>query len=47
MVNCVSILGSTGSVGLLPTLEAIRLGRRIALANKETLVCAGDRKSVV
>jgi len=30
-----------GTVGLLPTLAAIRLGRRIALANKETLVCAG------
>lgn len=30
-----------GSVGLEPTLAAIRLGRRIALANKETLVCAG------
>ena len=31
-----------GSVGLVPTLAAIRLGRRIALANKETLVCAGE-----
>ena len=31
-----------GSVGLEPTLAAIRLGRRIALANKETLVCAGE-----
>ena len=31
-----------GTVGLLPTLAAIRLGRRIALANKETLVCAGE-----
>ena len=31
-----------GSVGLAPTLAAIRLGRRIALANKETLVCAGE-----
>ncbi len=31
-----------GSVGLVPTLEAIRLGRRIALANKETLVVAGE-----
>ena len=31
-----------GSVGLKPTLAAIRLGRRIALANKETLVCAGE-----
>ena len=31
-----------GMAGLLPTLAAIKLGRRIALANKETLVCAGD-----
>jgi len=31
-----------GTAGLLPTLAAIRLGRRIALANKETLVCAGE-----
>jgi len=30
-----------GTVGLLPTMEAIRAGKRIALANKETLVCAG------
>ena len=31
-----------GTAGLLPTLAAIDLGRRIALANKETLVCAGE-----
>ena len=31
-----------GTVGLLPTLAAIEQGRRIALANKETLVCAGE-----
>ena len=31
-----------GSVGLEPTLAAIRAGKRIALANKETLVCAGE-----
>ena len=30
-----------GSAGLLPTLAAIDAGKRIALANKETLVCAG------
>ncbi|HHV95390.1 MAG TPA: 1-deoxy-D-xylulose-5-phosphate reductoisomerase [Clostridiaceae bacterium] len=30
-----------GVVGLLPTLEAIRKGKNIALANKETLVAAG------
>lgn len=32
----------SGSVGLKPTLAAIRLGRRVCLANKETLVCAGE-----
>ena len=31
-----------GSVGLHPTLAAIQKGKRIALANKETLVCAGE-----
>ncbi|MBQ3549161.1 MAG: 1-deoxy-D-xylulose-5-phosphate reductoisomerase [Oscillospiraceae bacterium] len=31
-----------GSVGLVPTLAAIEKGKRIALANKETLVCAGE-----
>ena len=31
----------TGTAGLMPTLAAIRQGRRVALANKETLVCAG------
>lgn len=30
-----------GAVGLLPTYEAIRAGKDIALANKETLVMAG------
>ena len=31
-----------GMVGLKPTLAAIRAKKRIALANKETLVCAGE-----
>ena len=31
-----------GMVGLKPTLAAIREKKRIALANKETLVCAGQ-----
>lgn len=31
-----------GKVGLRPTLAAIKQKRRIALANKETLVCAGE-----
>jgi len=30
-----------GAAGLLPTLEAARLGRRVLLANKEALVMAG------
>ncbi|MGP5055566.1 1-deoxy-D-xylulose-5-phosphate reductoisomerase [Brachybacterium paraconglomeratum] len=32
----------TGSVGLLPTLVALRSGARLALANKESLVVGGD-----
>lgn len=32
----------TGSVGLLPTLAALRSGARLALANKESLVVGGD-----
>ena len=31
-----------GVAGLRPTLAAINCGKRIALANKETLVCAGE-----
>ena len=30
-----------GMIGIRPTMEAIRAGKDIALANKETLVCAG------
>ena len=29
-------------LGLRPTLAAIDAGKRICLANKETLVCAGE-----
>ncbi|MCR4936207.1 MAG: 1-deoxy-D-xylulose-5-phosphate reductoisomerase [Oscillospiraceae bacterium] len=39
--DCV-VTAVSGSVGLRPTLAAIDCGRRIALANKETLVCAGE-----
>ncbi len=35
------INGLTGSVGCEPTLKAIECGKKIALANKETLVMAG------
>ena len=31
-----------GAAGLAPTLEAVRQGSTVALANKESLVCAGD-----
>ena len=39
--DCV-ITAVVGMVGLKPTLAAIRAGKRIGLANKETLVCAGE-----
>ena len=38
--DCV-VTAVSGAIGLKPTLEAIRERKRIALANKETLVCAG------
>ena len=40
-VDCV-ITAVVGMVGLKPTLAAIRARKRIGLANKETLVCAGE-----
>lgn len=36
------ITAVVGMVGLEPTLAAIQAGKRIGLANKETLVCAGE-----
>ena len=38
--DCV-VTSVSGSIGLKPTLAAIDAKKRIALANKETLVCAG------
>jgi 1-deoxy-D-xylulose-5-phosphate reductoisomerase len=35
------VAGISGVAGLKPTVAALQPGRRIALANKETLVCAG------
>jgi len=32
----------SGNVGIEATVEAVKKGKRIALANKETLVCAGE-----
>ncbi len=40
-VDCV-ITAVVGMLGLKPTLAAICAGKRIGLANKETLVCAGE-----
>lgn len=41
--NCDTVVTAVvGMVGLLPTLAAIDAGKDIALANKETLVCAGQ-----
>ena len=42
MDDCDAVVTAvSGSVGLLPTLDAIAQRKRICLANKETLVCAG------
>lgn len=36
------VSATVGAIGFVPTLRAIEAGRRIALANKETLVMAGE-----
>lgn len=36
------VSATVGAVGFIPTLRAIEAGKRIALANKETLVMAGE-----
>src|SRR5437867_3533267 len=36
------LAGIVGAAGLAPTYEAVRLGRVVALANKEALVVAGS-----
>ena len=36
------ISGLVGALGLVPTLEAVRAGKDVALANKEVLVVAGE-----
>jgi 1-deoxy-D-xylulose-5-phosphate reductoisomerase len=35
------VVGSSGAAGLQPTLAALRAGKLVALANKETLIMAG------
>ncbi len=44
LMDCYDMMlaGIVGYAGLRPTLNAIELGKPIALANKETLVVAGD-----
>ena len=39
--DCV-ISATVGAVGFVPTLKALEIGKRVALANKETLVMAGE-----
>jgi 1-deoxy-D-xylulose-5-phosphate reductoisomerase len=39
--DCV-VSATVGAVGFLPTLRALQAGKRVALANKETLVMAGE-----
>ena len=39
--NCV-VSATVGAVGFVPTLRALQAGKRVALANKETLVMAGE-----
>ncbi|MBI2538280.1 MAG: 1-deoxy-D-xylulose-5-phosphate reductoisomerase [Deltaproteobacteria bacterium] len=38
----VVVAAIVGGAGLVPTLEAVRAGKEVALANKEALVMAGD-----
>lgn len=37
-----TVSATVGAVGFLPTLRALEAGKRVALANKETLVMAGE-----
>ena len=42
-ITCDIVLNAiTGSIGLAPTLAALKVGNRVALANKESLVAGGD-----
>lgn len=36
------VVATTGHAAILPTLRAIDAGKTVALANKETIVCAGE-----
>src|SRR4030095_6170846 len=39
--DCI-VSATVGAVGFVPTLRALEAGKRVALANKETLVMAGE-----
>jgi 1-deoxy-D-xylulose-5-phosphate reductoisomerase len=39
---CCVVSAAVGAIGLVPTLRAVEAGKRVALANKETLVIAGE-----
>ncbi|HZJ42469.1 MAG TPA: 1-deoxy-D-xylulose-5-phosphate reductoisomerase [Pyrinomonadaceae bacterium] len=39
--DCV-VSATVGAIGFVPTLKALQAGKRVALANKETLVMAGE-----
>lgn len=41
------VSGTVGAVGFVPTYKALSLGRRVCLANKETLVMAGELMTAV
>jgi len=41
LADCV-VSATVGAVGFVPTLRALEAGKRVALANKETLVIAGE-----
>ena len=41
MVDLV-VVAASGKAGLIPTLAAIKAGKTVALANKESLVAAGE-----
>ena len=36
------VVATSGHVAIVPTIRALELGKTVALANKETLVCAGE-----
>ncbi len=46
IVSCpdvdIVVVATSGKIGLIPTLTALKTGKRVALANKEVLVMAGE-----